>query len=331
MGENDATWNKMLAQRLPLASIAESGITEDEAVERLHDCREKSDAMFHSVYDEAVADTWAVEDLEVPLPSGGPSVRVKLHKPILGGKDLPLVIWAHGGGLTIMDYKDHYGALLFKPMAPSMCWASVDYTLTPGAKFPAPVNDVVATFEYFSSPEIAEKHGLNPSKLSIAGLSAGAYLAGQATRRLLLQGKTPSSLAMLYPMVRPTTLLAKSDPATKTDSFMKYGVLGACPGGWVEWCWTQTLGHADGTVDDECLKEADLLNVEWAAAKKLPTMLVVAKMDCLYDEGVLLGNLLKSAGLPLTFVDPAGSHALAHKFIADASKAVYAWWESQVA
>lgn len=328
LAEGDAGMNKLLRKLLPLHTIAAPDVSKEEAFKRLKECREKGAEADRGRYDGHVEGAWVVHDVVVPSSAGGSAINVKLHTPVGGGTDLPVVIWMHGGGLTCMDYKDGLFAGFFKAFAPSMCWASVDYKLAPESRFPAPVDDVVSVYEFFRG-EMSSEHGINPSKIHIAGASAGAYLAGHAACRLASRGMLPASICMLYPMVRPTPLIATIDPATKTDSWNMYGLLGASPGSWIEWSWVQALGDDGGKVSEERLKQADLTSANWTGLIDVPMLIVVAKMDALYDEGVLLSEILKDASA-MTFVDATGSHAIAHLYDAKAAKRLTVWWEERL-
>lgn len=92
--------------------------------------------------------------------------------PARGSQVTPLVVWVHGGAwrrgnrasCPIKSLTDHGFAV-----------ASLDYRLTPVAKFPANVQDIKTGIGYLRSN--ASQLNVDPEKFVIAGASAGGHLA----------------------------------------------------------------------------------------------------------------------------------------------------------
>lgn len=83
----------------------------------------------------------------------------------------PLVVWVHGGAWrsgskSPMPLTD----LVLKGFAV----ASVDYRLSPVARFPAQIHDCKAAIRFLRGS--AEKYGINAERIGIAGSSAGGHL-----------------------------------------------------------------------------------------------------------------------------------------------------------
>jgi acetyl esterase/lipase len=87
-------------------------------------------------------------------------------------KPTPTIIWIHGGAwragsknnVPVLHWLDRGFAI-----------ASVEYRLTPDAKFPAQVHDIKAAIRYLRSR--AKELKLDPDRFVIAGASAGGHLA----------------------------------------------------------------------------------------------------------------------------------------------------------
>lgn len=102
------------------------------------------------------------------------------------------VIWFHGGGLT--------GGQRFLPALkdPNLGIVSVSYRLSPAAAHPAYLEDAAAAVAW-TLRHIAERGG-DPTKVFVAGHSAGGYLAamvGMDPRWLAPHGRSPRELAGL--------------------------------------------------------------------------------------------------------------------------------------
>ena len=110
-----------------------------------------------------------------------------LHLPA-GVLKPALVIWMHGGSMTSGDKADEFN----RKIGAGLCRlgfavAMVNYRLSPGAKFPAYVEDAAAAVRW--AVKNAESHGIDASRIYLAGHSAGGYLALLAALDLQFFGK----------------------------------------------------------------------------------------------------------------------------------------------
>lgn len=275
----------------------------------LQQCR-KTMCVINSGYKKTVEGLWEVADQTFRTPEGadGVGVRILLHTPKdheLSG-DLPLVVWAHGGGLNMGSAEEQFGATFFKDLAArcKFCWASVDYRLAPEAKFPAAVDDMIQAYTALKDPAFASRFGYNPQKVSLAGVSSGAFLAIHATLKLArdFRKDCPVFLASLCPM---------ADPAVQGDSHRLFGDLPMCPTSWIRWCWQAQLSESfDIEPSEERIKEASLLRADWGPCKGLPVLNAVAPFDALADEGKTLSTLMAAAGVNVEEVSFGGSHCM---------------------
>ena len=92
-----------------------------------------------------------------------------IHYP-QGGKNLPVIVWFHGGGLTegkrfIPEELKNEGLIIVAP----------GYRLSPGVKSPAYVEDAAAAVAWVYKNIL--RYGGNPAKIFLSGASAGGYLA----------------------------------------------------------------------------------------------------------------------------------------------------------
>jgi acetyl esterase/lipase len=102
---------------------------------------------------------------------GEHSLKLDLYLP-KGVKGPPLIVWVHGGGwrsgsksqVPVQKLVDDVWAI-----------ASVDYRLSPVARFPAQVHDIKAAIRFLRAK--AKDHGYDAGKVVVAGASAGGHLA----------------------------------------------------------------------------------------------------------------------------------------------------------
>ena len=91
-----------------------------------------------------------------------------------GKRDVPVIVWIHGG-LLMQDDKSQDAGIARRFAAAGIATAAVNYRLSPSVSHPAHVQDAAASFAWVKR-HIAE-YGGDPSRVFIAGHSAGAYLA----------------------------------------------------------------------------------------------------------------------------------------------------------
>ncbi|MCR9296102.1 MAG: alpha/beta hydrolase [bacterium] len=111
---------------------------------------------------------------DVPYASvGDRSLKLDLYQPTPATtRACPTVIWVHGGAWRAGS-KDNVPVLRW--LEHGFAIASVEYRLSPEAKFPAQVHDIKAAIRYLRSH--ATELNLDPERFVIAGASAGGHLA----------------------------------------------------------------------------------------------------------------------------------------------------------
>jgi acetyl esterase/lipase len=131
----------------------------------------------------------------------------------------PLVVWIHGGAWRSGSRKD-------MPLGPLVeggyAVASVDYRLSPEARFPAQVHDIKAAIRFLRAN--ANQYGYDASRIAVAGNSAGGHLAalvGVTNGHSELEGTVGEhatqksdvqAIISLYGMSNLTTILGQSTP-----------------------------------------------------------------------------------------------------------------------
>ena len=137
-----------------------------------------------------------------------------------GARKPPLVVWVHGGAWRGGSREDMpLGGLVERGFAV----ASVDYRLSPVARFPAQVHDVKAAVRFLRAK--AAEHGYDAARVAVAGNSAGGHLAalvgvtngnaeleGTVGQEHLKEKSDVQAIVSLYGMSNLTTILSQSTP-----------------------------------------------------------------------------------------------------------------------
>jgi acetyl esterase len=108
------------------------------------------------------------------LPDGTVEHRLDVYRPIHRTGRLPVVVYIHGGGFRILS-KDALWIMALMFARQGYLVYNINYRLAPSHPFPAAVSDCCAALEWVV--EHADEHGGDPTRLVLAGESAGANLA----------------------------------------------------------------------------------------------------------------------------------------------------------
>jgi len=116
---------------------------------------------------------------DVPVP-GAPSVRVRLYHP-RGDDPAPAVLAFYGGAFRIggIDYPTTDAGFRRRCTDAGVVIAAVDYALAPEHRYPVQVEQAYAALSWLFAE--ADGLGVNPSRIGVAGISAGANLAAAVT------------------------------------------------------------------------------------------------------------------------------------------------------
>lgn len=110
-----------------------------------------------------------------PTPHGG--VRVRIYRPSPGASK-PALVYMHGGGFTLFSIDTHDRLMREYAARADMVVVGVDYALSPEARFPVALEQVVAVVRWLAVE--AASLGIDPDRLAAGGDSAGGNLATSA-------------------------------------------------------------------------------------------------------------------------------------------------------
>ncbi len=221
----------------------------------------------------------AVNDLAIPGPAG--MIAARFYEPAgLGLEDRRLVVYFHGGGWTIGDLDTCDGVCRFLAANVPTTVLSIGYRLAPEHPFPAAVEDAFAAYRWAAVDNT--RLGVDPSRIAVAGDSAGGNLAAAVS--LLARedgGASPAMQALIYPVTdavggqRSRDEFAQGFLLTKAD---------------MDWFERHYLPAAADRADPRVsvLRSADLSGLP-------PAYIATAGFDPLRDEGEAYGQRLREA------------------------------------
>ena len=221
------------------------------------------------------------EDRTVPGPAG--DIPVRIYRP-QSDQALPVVVYFHGGGWVVGDIASHDTTCQRLAAGVPALVVSVDYRLAPEHRFPAAVVDCDAATAWVSAH--AAELGGDPTRLAVAGDSAGGNLAAVVARHARDAGGPPIAFELL---IYPATDLTGSFPS-HTENGAGY-LLDADTMRW----------FIDHYIDDEDRRHPDASPLFADDLSGLPPALVLtAEFDPLRDEGEAYAERLRQAGVTVT-------------------------------
>jgi acetyl esterase/lipase len=181
-----------------------------------------------------------------------------------------IFLYIHGGGFVYRGAKNHY--MFCKKLAEEgLCTVVyVDYRLAYKYKYPVPVEDAFAAYDYIL------KHCKNYSKVLIGGDSAGGCLAIDVIRKAKENFlRIPDYLFLLYPVL---------DKRMNTESMKKYTDTPVWNAVLNKKMWDLYLKGNEDYISPGEMKDVSFMP---------KTYIETAEFDCLHDEAIEFAEKLK--------------------------------------
>ncbi|MFI6319053.1 alpha/beta hydrolase [Nonomuraea sp. NPDC050556] len=212
-------------------------------------------------------------------------IPIRVYWPVEQGP-LPVVVYFHGGGFTLCDLDTHDGVCRDLCRGAEAIVISVDYRLAPEHPYPAGPDDAYAATIW--AHEHAAELGGDPSRLAVAGDSAGGNLAAVTALRARDLGGPPIGFQLL---IYPATDAAMDTPSHKENA-EGYFLTAAH----MRWYWDQYQPSPERRAEPYSSPlHADLRGLP-------PALVLTAEYDPLRDEGEAYAVRLAEAGVPVRSV-----------------------------
>ena len=246
-----------------------------------------------ALMDEPAPTLPRVEDIGIPGPAG--DIPARIYAPRAGGARMPAVAYFHGGGWVQGDLETHHGLCARLAKHAEVLVVAIDYRLAPEHKFPAAVEDCFAAYRWLRAR--GGDVGADPSRVAVAGDSAGGNLSAVVSQLAASAGAAPPTCQVLiYPAV---------DFALDTDSHRELAEGHVIPRDRITWYGEQYLR----TEADKADRRASPLRATTLAGQP-PAMIVTGGFDPLRDEGHAYAEALRRAGVEVVYREfPGQIHA----------------------
>lgn len=199
------------------------------------------------------------------------------------GNDVPLVVFIHGGGWCIGNLDTHDQQCRRIVKASGFAVLSVDYSLSPEAKFPTALHETVEVIDKLIKGQIDIQADTN--RIAIMGDSAGGNMAISSALKLIESGNAEAikCIVPVYPVV--------NCDEGKTGSFTQFGE------GYILTSHLMDLFSKNYITENQDLRDPYLSPLFSNSLAELPPCFVLtAGYDPLRDEGEQFADKLKSLG-----------------------------------
>ena len=233
-----------------------------------------------------------VEETWVTVPVEVGDVRVLIIKPRGAEAQLPVVLYMHGGGWILGSASSHGRLAAELAVGADAAVAFIDYTLAPEGKYPVQIEQCYAVARWVTQQ--GDGHGLDPSRIAVAGDSAGGNMATVLCILAKQRGDVNFvQQSMYYPM---TDALTGDD--SESYRLFKDGPYGDA--GTMEWFWSSYLPRER---DFRVVSTVSPLRATIDELRGLPPALVIVdENDILRDEGEAYASKLRDADVPTACV-----------------------------
>jgi acetyl esterase len=252
----------------------------------------------------------------------GHRVPIRIYNPS-GSRDLPAVIFFHGGWFIGGDLETHDRPLRALANAASCIVVAVDYRLAPEHPFPAAIDDGYTVLQWVAS-EGAE-FGIDPNRLIIAGDSAGGTIATVLARKAAENGGLHVLLqVLLYPV---------TDPSLQTESWREFAEGPVITLEVARRAWQM---YVPNIPDRQNADAAPIFGTNLAGSPS--ALIIIAEYDPLHDEGIAYAARLKQSRvnvktsiykeMPHGFFQMAGYINGGRQAIAEVARAIKNAWRN---
>jgi acetyl esterase len=237
----------------------------------------------------------SVRDTTIPTPNH--EVPVRIYRPADTTGALPCIVYMHGGGFMKGDLDSSDPIAWGFTAETGAVTVSVDYRLTPEHPHPAAFDDCYGVLTYLATN--ARQFEINPSRIALAGDSAGGHLAAA----LCLAARDRGGPRIAAQVVIYTVIGSDMNSASYVDNAEGYGLTTAACHTYMRLLLpdpsSQTDPYARPFVADDF-------------SGLPPAYVVSAELDPVRDDGRVYAARLAEAGCDVTYHE---AKAMLHGFM----------------
>jgi acetyl esterase len=236
-----------------------------------------------------------VDTIGKEIPVEGGMIHIRIYTPKNAASLLPVMVYYHGGGWVIADINTYNSSAQGLAEQANAIVIAVEYRKAPEHRFPTAVNDAFAAYKWVLKNADSLKG--DGKKVAVVGESAGGNLAVNVSIMARDRGiQLPIYQVLVYPIASNNT---------NSASYMKNDSTRPLNKGMMQWFFNLYAPSASTLADPR-------INPVKANLKGLPpTTIITAEIDPLHDDGQVLSDELKKAGVTVNYKNYDG---VTHEF-----------------
>ena len=237
----------------------------------------------------------AVDEEWLTVP-GGPTgeVKVRIVRPAGVSGSLPVIVYIHGAGWVFGNAHTHDRLVRELAVGAGAAVVFPEYDLSPEARYPVAVEQNHAVARWVVSE--GSGHGLDASRIAVAGDSVGGNMAAALTLMAKQRGDVPLVAQVLF---YPVT-----DASFDTGSYRQFAEGYFLRRDAMQWFWDQ---YTTDAAERAQITASPLRATVEQLTGLPPALVVTAEADVLRDEGEAYADKLREAGVPVTAVRYQGA------------------------
>ncbi|MEZ0168637.1 alpha/beta hydrolase [Microvirga sp. TS319] len=216
------------------------------------------------------------------------AVPIRIYRPMRsapGGS--PAILYIHGGGWVLGSISTHDAICHMLATSVDAVVVAVDYRLAPDYPFPAGFNDVLAAYHFVCHN--ATELGIDPTRVALAGDSAGGALAASLALALRTEVDVPPIAQVLF---YPVT-----DISTESQGYERVQDGSILTAQTMRWFRDH---YAPRSLDRHDWRASPMKAQSLHGAA--PALIITAAHDPLCEEGGAYAERLERDGVPTTHV-----------------------------
>jgi acetyl esterase len=228
----------------------------------------------------------AIHDETVPGRAG--RIPVRCYHPGDHGGDAAL-LYFHGGGFVIGDLDTHDVICRYLCAQAGTRVISVDYRLAPEHRYPAAVEDALDAYQWLR--ESASALGIDPTRLSVGGDSAGGALAAVVAQQARDDGVDLAAQLLIYPV---------TDLGGDYVSESEFAATPPISRPVLDWFWELYFGSPDSSDPRRVHPWASPIRAQRFDGLA-PAFVLTAGLDPLRDQGAAYAARLSEASVETVY------------------------------
>ena len=256
--------------------------------------------------DELVALADSRKDAPLPQPGSVTDLVIDGKAGVLAARRYatarrpsPTVVFFHGGGWVAGDLHTHDRQARTLSLELDAVVLSVDYRRPPEAPFPGPYEDCLAATRWAAAN--IDRLGGDPTRLAVAGDSAGGNLAAAVAQGCRNGGPSLKAQLLVYPALDLAGCYGAPAVNDRYPSRQENAQGFFLTGDAMRFFASQYIAEAKDSEDPRAspLRSGDLHRLP-------PAVICTAELDPLRDEGEAYAEALKRAGVQVSYFREPG-------------------------